>query len=99
MARIRTRGFLCFRVVKGAWGGVGGGGFANVHLWSVHRPGSMKWLALLVYVATTQNRSIVFADGNKSWKYACARRSIREESVTHQKDFREAREGTLVHTE
>ena len=31
-------------------GGVGGGGADNVHLCRVHRAGSMKWLALLLYV-------------------------------------------------
>ena len=31
-------------------GGWGGGGADNVHLCRVHRAGSMKWLALLLYV-------------------------------------------------
>ena len=39
---------------------------------------------LLDKIDRRKNRSIVFADGNKSWKYACAHRSIRHEAVTHQ---------------
>ena len=34
----------------GVGGFMGGGGADNVHLCRVHRAGSMKWLALLLYV-------------------------------------------------
>ena len=35
------------------------GGTANIHLWSVHRPGSMEWLAFLVYVVLVLRLSSV----------------------------------------
>ena len=41
---------LPVRVMQGGGGGGGGWGADNVHLCRVHRAGSMKWLALLLYV-------------------------------------------------
>ena len=39
---------------------------------------------LLDKVDKRKNRTIIFADGNKSWKFACADRGLRHEAVTHQ---------------
>ena len=65
-------GCLCESCRGGGWGG---GGADNVHLCRVHRAGSMKWLALLLYVVLVLRLSNV-ADLRLKRASSCPRKVV-----------------------